>query len=105
MFNHLMVVPACAFPEFLLLNFLFSLCSFSALVCCYVCEEATAGGGDEGFSLYDVCVVIVHLRLRWAYSPSKSTLCNPVPEVLHKLSSRDFLLLPVMALEGFHLFC
>lgn len=72
---------------------------------CYVCEEATASGGAEGFCLYNVCMIIVHLRLKWDYFPSKSTLCNPLPEVFRKPSSRIFLLLPLMALEGFHLLC
>lgn len=67
--------------------------------------------GSEGFCLYNVCIITVHLQLmwgEWSYLASMSMFCHPMSEVIHKPSrqqapSKILSLLPVMALEGFHL--
>lgn len=72
-----------------------------------------ASEGAEGFSLYNVCIIIVHLQLmrdEWSYAASVSMFCDPMPEILCKRDGACRLLgipllLPVMALEGLHLPC
>lgn len=107
-----MVLPACTFPDFEFQKVWCTwLCSFSALGLYYVCDEAMASEGAEGFRLCNVCIVIVHLQLmwdEWSYSASVSTFCDPMPEVLCKPDGACcllgiLLLLPMVVWEGFHL--
>lgn len=77
MFDDLMILPTCTFPEFLLENFCSPFVPSQHFCVTVFVRKLQPQEELKG----SVCVIIVNLRRGWHSSPSKSTLCNPLPEI------------------------